>query len=209
MEQYVGEMDLRDGNRVHFLVSVAIDGKAVTECGFEKPPTEENIEEFEVAMRMMFEDWFGPVITSQRVDATAENPEMMKQETAAGPATNSKTKNLAKDADNISWFCRPGSPRRQDMSHPSESNRALKSLLAVYQVGHAAILHLPCSPLLKGFIANYSPGSLFNAVLALHSAVGAWAWISARANVIDHPHGLFFRGIHRLVLCSFCFVHSN
>jgi hypothetical protein len=55
-------MDLVDGNRAHFLVTVATaDGiaKAVTECGFEKQPTKENIEEFEEAMCMMLADWFG------------------------------------------------------------------------------------------------------------------------------------------------------
>jgi hypothetical protein len=78
-------MDLADGNRAHFLVTIAAaDGiaKAVTECEFEQQPTEENIEEFEEAMRMMLEDWYGPLTSSQRVDAT-ENPEGLRQKREA------------------------------------------------------------------------------------------------------------------------------
>jgi hypothetical protein len=78
-------MDLADGNRVHFLVTIAAaDGiaKAVTECEFEQQPTKENIEEFEEAMRMTFEDWFGPLMSSQRVDARG-NPEMIRQQREA------------------------------------------------------------------------------------------------------------------------------
>jgi hypothetical protein len=85
MEQYRGEMDLADGNRAHFLVTIAAaDGiaKAVTECEFEQQPTEENIEEFEEAMRVMLEDLYGPLMSSQRVDA-AENPEVTRQEREA------------------------------------------------------------------------------------------------------------------------------
>jgi hypothetical protein len=86
MDQYVGEMDLRDGNRAHFRVTIAAaDGiaKAVTECGFEKQPTKESIEEFEEAMRVMLEDWFGPLASSEHVDAAAGNPEVMRQEREA------------------------------------------------------------------------------------------------------------------------------
>jgi hypothetical protein len=85
MEQYRGEMDLADGNRAHFLVTVAMaDGiaKAVTECGFEQQPTKENIAEFEEAMRMMLEEWLGPFTSSQRVDA-AEDPEGLRQKREA------------------------------------------------------------------------------------------------------------------------------
>src|SRR5450755_765292 len=43
MDEYRGEMDLADGNRASFVLTVAPDGKAVTECGFLKRPTEENM----------------------------------------------------------------------------------------------------------------------------------------------------------------------
>jgi hypothetical protein len=53
MDEYRG--DLADGNRASFVLTVAPDGKAVTECGFLKRPTEENIAQFEDGMRMILE----------------------------------------------------------------------------------------------------------------------------------------------------------
>jgi hypothetical protein len=82
MDQYRGEMDLADGNRASFVVTVATDGKAVTECGFLKEPTEENIEEFENGMRMILEDLLGHITRLERV-GIAENPELARQEKEA------------------------------------------------------------------------------------------------------------------------------
>ena len=75
-------MDLADGNRASFVVTVAADGKAVTECGFLKEPTEENIEEFENGMRMILEDLLGHITRLERV-GIAENPELARQEKEA------------------------------------------------------------------------------------------------------------------------------
>ena len=82
MDEYRGEMDLADGNRASFVLTVAPDGKAVTECGFLKEPTEENIEEFENGMRMILEDLLGHITRLERV-GIAENPELARQEKEA------------------------------------------------------------------------------------------------------------------------------
>jgi hypothetical protein len=67
MDEYRGEMDLADGNRASFVLTVAPDGKAVTECGFLEQPTEENIAEFGDGMRMMLEDLLGQITKLERV----------------------------------------------------------------------------------------------------------------------------------------------
>ena len=82
MDEYRGEMDLADGNRASFVLTVAPDGKAVTECGFLKQPTKENIAEFEDGMRMILEDLLGQITRLERV-GIAENPELARQQTEA------------------------------------------------------------------------------------------------------------------------------
>jgi hypothetical protein len=82
MDEYQGEMDLADGNRASFVLTVAPDGKAVTECGFLKQPTKENIAEFEDGMRMILEDLLGQITRLERV-GIAENPELARQQREA------------------------------------------------------------------------------------------------------------------------------
>ena len=82
MDEYRGEMDLADGNRANFVLTVAPDGKAVTECGFLKQPTEENIAQFEDGMRMILEDLLGQITRLERV-GIAENPELARQQREA------------------------------------------------------------------------------------------------------------------------------
>ena len=82
MDEYRGEMDLADGNRASFVLTVAPDGKAVTECGFLKQPTKENIAEFEDGMRMILEDLLGQITRLERV-GIAENPELARQQREA------------------------------------------------------------------------------------------------------------------------------
>jgi hypothetical protein len=82
MDEYRGEMDLADGNRASFVLTVAPDGKAVTECGFLKRPTEENIAQFEDGMRMILEDLLGQITRLERV-GIAENPELARQQREA------------------------------------------------------------------------------------------------------------------------------
>jgi hypothetical protein len=82
MDEYRGEMDLTDGNRASFVLTVAPDGKAVTECGFLKQPTAENIAEFEDGMRTILEDLLGQITRLERV-GIAENPELARQQREA------------------------------------------------------------------------------------------------------------------------------
>jgi uncharacterized protein YneR len=90
MDQYKGQMDLSDGNQARFVLTVGGDGKVVTECGFLRDPTNENIEEFEDAIQVVFEDVFGHrMVKLER--SIVDNPEMLKQEKEAflrGGSTN-------------------------------------------------------------------------------------------------------------------------
>jgi hypothetical protein len=83
MDQYKGEMDLSDGNRASFVLTVGGDGKAVTECGFLREPTKENIEEFEDTMQVVFEDVFGHPMVKLERSMILDNPEMLRHEKEA------------------------------------------------------------------------------------------------------------------------------
>jgi hypothetical protein len=77
-----GELHLSDGNRAAFLLTIGSDGKAITECGFLQEPTKQNIEEFEEAIQMLFEDLFGRIARLERTIA-ADNPETRRQQKEA------------------------------------------------------------------------------------------------------------------------------
>jgi hypothetical protein len=77
-EEYEGEMDLSDGNRVRFVLTLAQNGRSVTECGFMRPPTEENVDEFEKGIQAILEHLSGCGMRIGRI-VTGENPEVARQ----------------------------------------------------------------------------------------------------------------------------------
>jgi hypothetical protein len=62
MDRYAGRIELSDGNRAAFLLTMATHGRAVIEWAFEQSPTKENLEEAGTALEVVFERVFGSAV---------------------------------------------------------------------------------------------------------------------------------------------------
>jgi hypothetical protein len=83
MDRYAGRIELSDGNRAAFLLTLATHGRAAVEWAFEQSPTQENLEEAGTALEMVFERVFGSAVTSLEHVGLDGNPEAARQASEA------------------------------------------------------------------------------------------------------------------------------
>jgi hypothetical protein len=82
MDRYAGRIELSDGNRAAFLLTLATHGRAAVEWAFEQSPTQENLEEAGAALELVFERVLGGAVTSLEYVLDG-NPEVARQTSEA------------------------------------------------------------------------------------------------------------------------------